>query len=92
MEITDNGRSFRETSKNLSKRTKRLGLLGMQERVRLVNGKFEVRPRPGEGTTVQVAIPLNSNGGSGLSQLARAGRNREKPLLRPPSGGPARKN
>ena len=35
-----------------------LGLLGMQERVRLVNGQIVIRPHVGRGTTVNVAVPL----------------------------------
>ncbi len=35
-----------------------LGLTSMKERVRLVNGKFEVKSRPGQGTEVRVWIPF----------------------------------
>ncbi|PYI87331.1 MAG: histidine kinase, partial [Verrucomicrobia bacterium] len=37
---------------------KRLGLLGMQERVRLVDGHLTIQSEPGRGTTVMVEIPL----------------------------------
>jgi signal transduction histidine kinase len=57
MTIADNGKSFRP-AKNASKRKQRLGLLGMQERVRLVSGQFAIRPQFGIGTTVEVSIPL----------------------------------
>jgi len=59
MEVTDDGRSFKAGPINSAKSNGRLGLLGMQERVRLVNGQFTVRPQPGKGTTVRVVIPLN---------------------------------
>jgi signal transduction histidine kinase len=59
MEIADNGRSFQAGPLNSLKGNGRLGLLGMQERVRLVNGQFTVKPRPGKGTTVRVVIPFN---------------------------------
>jgi two-component system CheB/CheR fusion protein len=36
-----------------------LGLTSMEERVRLVNGKFDIRSQPGQGTTVEVFVPLN---------------------------------
>ena len=65
LEIADNGKSFRADSRNIAKQKQRLGLLGMQERVRLVNGLFSIRPKPGRGTTVRVVIPfqpMNSNG------------------------------
>jgi PAS domain S-box-containing protein len=90
MEIADNGRSFQEDSKNLRKRTKRLGLLGMQERVRLVNGRFAIRPLEGKGTTVHVVMPLNSRG---LLEPSRAAAWRKKPeeaSLRASAGAPAR--
>jgi signal transduction histidine kinase len=35
-----------------------LGLLSMEERVRLVNGNFEIRSQPGKGTEVEVHVPL----------------------------------
>jgi len=34
-----------------------LGLMGMQERLRLVNGQFAVKSAPGKGTTIQALIP-----------------------------------
>jgi signal transduction histidine kinase len=35
-----------------------LGLVSMEERVRLVNGTFSIQSRPGEGTRVEVRVPL----------------------------------
>lgn len=58
MEIADNGRSFRIDPKDAGRKKQRLGLLGMQERARLVNGLFSVKPTPGRGTTVQVVVPF----------------------------------
>lgn len=71
MEVIDNGKSFRETPKHKS--TKRLGLLGMQERVRLVNGTFTIKPDFGHGTTVRVIIPLKSPSAVILSRQIREG-------------------
>jgi signal transduction histidine kinase len=59
MEVADDGRSFLPGEKN-NGRHKGLGLLGMQERVRLVNGRFQVRPDPGKGTTVLVEVPFKA--------------------------------
>jgi len=56
MEIIDNGRSF--AAANGGERQK-LGLLGMQERVRLVHGEFAVESTPRRGTTVRVQIPFS---------------------------------
>jgi PAS domain S-box-containing protein len=58
MEIRDNGRSFPAQEQLNGKTSKRLGLLGMQERVRLVNGEFAIESEPGRGTTVRVDIPF----------------------------------
>ena len=58
MEVADNGKSFDQNPLNSGKTRKRLGLLGMQERVRLVNGKFTIKAAPGKGTTVRVVIPF----------------------------------
>jgi len=35
-----------------------LGLLGMQERVTLLGGRFRIRSMPGRGTTVHASLPL----------------------------------
>ncbi len=64
MIIVDDGKSFAESPEDFAERKQGLGLLGMQERVRLVNGQFTIRPQPGKGTTVNVAVPLNLNGAS----------------------------
>jgi signal transduction histidine kinase len=61
MEVVDNGRSFTLDPADARRSKGRLGLLGMQERVRLVNGQFTVKPQPGKGTTVRVVIPFNTN-------------------------------
>jgi signal transduction histidine kinase len=37
-----------------------LGLISMEERVRLVGGKFTIKSHPGEGTTVEVFVPLKA--------------------------------
>ncbi len=35
-----------------------LGLVSMEERVRLVNGRFSIQSHPGKGTRVEVRVPL----------------------------------
>ena len=57
MEVRDNGKSF-QVLQTLSARTnKRLGLLGMRERVEMVGGTLLVLSAPGEGTTVRAEVP-----------------------------------
>ena len=58
MRIKDNGRGFVVHQQQPAKGEKRLGLLGMRERLLLVNGRFAVKSSPGKGTTVEVEIPL----------------------------------
>lgn len=60
MQIIDDGQSFRVEELWLPKNEKHLGLLGMQERVEMVGGTFEIRSTPGKGTTVQVQIPFGN--------------------------------
>lgn len=60
MEIADNGCAACIEEKIGGKRSGRLGLLGMQERVRLVNGTFAIESIPGRGTRIRVQIPLRA--------------------------------
>ena len=55
MEIKDNGKGF-EVAKGPNRKS-RLGLLGMQERMRLLGGDFTVLSKPGQGTTIHVRVP-----------------------------------
>jgi signal transduction histidine kinase len=58
MTIKDNGQGFQEAHELHVKRGKRLGLLGMRERLEMVAGTFSVTSTPGKGTTVFAQIPL----------------------------------
>jgi signal transduction histidine kinase len=58
MEIKDDGQAF-DAQQHLSKKGgKRLGLLGIQERMRSLHGAFAVESKPGKGTTVRVQVPF----------------------------------
>jgi signal transduction histidine kinase len=64
MNIRDNGKSFQVDRTLNANAGKRLGLLGMRERVEMVGGTFCVESTPGHGTTVQVTMPsAKSRGG-----------------------------
>jgi signal transduction histidine kinase len=57
LSVKDNGKGF------AAKQGKRpphrgLGLISMQERLRLVNGIFAVQSRPGQGTEICAWVPL----------------------------------
>lgn len=54
--IRDNGKGFEHRdTKDISK-LNRLGLLGIQERVRLIGGILKIESKPGKGTTVTVGL------------------------------------
>jgi two-component system, chemotaxis family, sensor kinase Cph1 len=55
MIIDDDGRGFTPGD---SSPAKRLGLLGIRERLALVNGSLEVESAPGTGTTLFIRVPL----------------------------------
>jgi Signal transduction histidine kinase len=65
--IRDNGNGF-EVQKALAEATRgqSMGLLGMQERIRFLNGSISIDSKPGHGTEVRVRVPL-----SPLSSLFR---------------------
>jgi signal transduction histidine kinase len=46
-------------------RVRGLGLLGMEERVRHLGGRFEIESRPGCGTLLHIALPVASLNGDG---------------------------
>ena len=58
MKIQDDGKSFPVERVLHSNGGKRLGLLGMRERLEMVGGRFDVESAPGKGTTVRAQIPL----------------------------------
>lgn len=59
MEITDNGQGF-DPLVLPSIRRKRLGLLGMKERVEMFGGKFTVKSHPHTGTAILVDLSASS--------------------------------
>jgi signal transduction histidine kinase len=76
VEIKDDGKAFEVDQQLSGEGRKRLGLLGMRERVRLVNGRFAVKSRPGKGTTVNVEIPFKA----GDMEVTRGISQRRKPI------------
>ena len=59
MEIHDNGIAFDIECLRFSKKNKRLGLIGMRERVEMVGGTFSVESEPATGTSVIARIPFD---------------------------------
>lgn len=61
MRIMDNGRSFKQTADAKAKASKRLGLLGMRERIEMIGGKFSIEATPGKGTSVIAIVPIHQS-------------------------------
>jgi signal transduction histidine kinase len=59
MEIRDNGQSFLVKKTLLANNSKRLGLIGMKERVEMVGGRLTIESMPSKGTSVSAEIPFN---------------------------------
>ena len=57
---------------------KRLGLVGMRDRVELVGGSFSVESAPGEGAAIRVEVPPRKPDGEGGKEPA-TGTNHECP-------------
>jgi two-component system sensor histidine kinase DegS len=54
--IKDNGVGF---SINKKDKIKTLGLLGMKERVEMLNGKYKIVSNENKGTSITVSLPAN---------------------------------
>jgi PAS domain S-box-containing protein len=61
LEVQDNGKGFDVPGHWIDLvREGRLGLVGALERAQGLGGKMEIRSKPGEGTTIRVSIPLQT--------------------------------
>ncbi len=58
MQVKDNGKSFNAERTLHANEGKRLGLIGMRERMEMVGGRFGVESAPGQGTTIHAHIPF----------------------------------
>jgi signal transduction histidine kinase len=58
MEIYDDGISFNVESMAFNVENRRLGLIGIKERVNIIDGKLSIRSSKGWGTLVRVIVPL----------------------------------
>ena len=64
MKISDDGKSFGVEETLRANLGKRLGLLGMRERLEMVGGQFGIKSAPGEGTTIAAQIPFRKTRGA----------------------------
>lgn len=58
MVVSDDGKSFRVDAVLLARGHKRLGLLGMRERVEMIGGVFKIESAPGAGTKIIAELPV----------------------------------
>ena len=66
MTIKDNGVGFRMNENGPRERAKlqsRFGLMGMRERVELLQGTLQIDSAPGQGTTIHITLPLREGYG-----------------------------
>jgi signal transduction histidine kinase len=64
LSISDAGTGF---DSRTSRARAGLGIRSMQERLRLLGGRFEISSQPGEGTMIHVSIPLRATASSPLN-------------------------
>ena len=57
--VQDNGRGMKEQPEKLMGQNGRLGLLSMNERVLTWQGRLTFHSGPGQGTTIQVRVPID---------------------------------
>jgi signal transduction histidine kinase len=69
MKIKDDGKSFQVERVLNAKGRKRLGLLGMKERLEMIGGRFGVESAAGKGTTVTAQIPSGKAAGGGADTV-----------------------
>jgi signal transduction histidine kinase len=68
LRVRDDGRGFTPPANPVDLANEgHFGLMGIRERALLFGGRIEVRSRPGEGTTLEVTLPLKAVPGRQLS-------------------------
>ena len=65
MNIKDDGQGFEVDGNQPARKSNRLGLLGMRERIEMVGGTYCVESEPKKGTTIRAEIPsVNKSAGN----------------------------
>ncbi len=60
LSVHDNGKGFLADKPTSPKGRKRLGIVGMRERVEMIGGTFRIDSAPGQQTTIHVEIPRST--------------------------------
>jgi signal transduction histidine kinase len=61
LDVHDNGKGFVVGSVRSGRGSKRLGLLGMRERVEMIGGSLSIESAPGKTTILRIRIPPRTN-------------------------------
>jgi two-component system, NarL family, sensor histidine kinase DegS len=65
--IGDNGNGFSvEQVESQARVHSQFGLVGMRERVELLQGKIEIESNVGQGTKIRIQVPIKSGSGKEL--------------------------
>jgi signal transduction histidine kinase len=59
--VSDSGAGF---DSEVAKENRGLGLISMEERLKLVKGTFSIESQPKRGTTIHARVPLSSGSDS----------------------------
>ena len=59
IQVRDDGKGFNLDKVMKNKEREGYGLIGMQERVQLLNGDFKIVTAPGKGTSISISVPLD---------------------------------
>lgn len=59
LRVRDDGKGFDPAMGTAFERSSHFGLRGMRERARRVNGRLDIRPQDGRGTTISLAVPAH---------------------------------
>jgi signal transduction histidine kinase len=71
MVIRDDGQSFSVAAVLRAHGRKRLGLLGMKERMRIIGGTIDIASSPRKGTTIVAVLPLSKIGRNIVKRKSR---------------------
>ncbi len=87
IEIKDNGKGFESESEDLKPTTDGgFGLFNIKERLEIIGGKFNIKSKPGEGTTATLLAPLKvaqeATGQEATGQEATIGKKGKDQLIK----------
>ena len=60
IQVRDDGKGFNMDKVMANKEREGYGLIGMKERVQLLNGEINIATAPGKGTSISISVPLEN--------------------------------